>query len=779
MKNNFKFLTLAAFAAFAVTMTACEDASDDSNNNGNEESTLLPSIISEDMTLEAGSYTLSGSCHVTNGATLTMEPGVTVTAIYDSVFDYILIEQGAKIYAVGTASNPIVMTSQSSADGWGGLHLCGYAPINGSSATALSEIGDSTYGGTNSADNSGTLKYVRVEYSGKTISSEKEANGFSLYGVGSGTSVSYCQAYHGSDDGFEFFGGTVEISNCVVVDCVDDSFDWTQGWTGKATNILAIQTEGCDCLMECDNSGSDNAYVPVSHPTITNATLIGDGDGKGIRLREGTQVTMDNVVVYNTKDGQSLYVESDLTHASLSNDYSTVSYSDAAYNVASTLTNIALSNGMADNGGSFDSNAFATMSADNSTNATFSEGAAAYMLTSSKGTTGAFATGVDWTAGGWCIIDDSSVVALPSELPATISEDSVLTAGEYTLSGACHVTNGATLTIQPGVTIIAKYDSIFDYILIEQGAKIYAVGEVDNPIVMTSESATDGWGGLHLCGYAPINGSSATALSEIGDSTYGGTNSADNSGTLKYVRIEYSGKTISSEKEANGFSLYGVGSGTSISYCQAYHGSDDGFEFFGGTAEISNCVVIDCVDDSFDWTQGWTGKATNIIAIQSEGCDCLMECDNSGSDNAYVPVSHPTITNATLIGDGDGKGVRLREGTQVTMDNVIVYNTKAGQSLYVESDLTHASLSNDYSAVSYSDAAYNVASLLTNIALANGYADNAGSFDAADFVAMSAGNSVAATITVGSAPYILTSSTGATGAISSTDWTEGAWCIMD
>ncbi|MFI3304721.1 MAG: hypothetical protein SNF68_08570 [Rikenellaceae bacterium] len=409
MKNNFKFFTLAALAAAAV-FTSC---SDDDSDNGDAIVSELPAVISEDTTLVAGTYSLSGSCHVTNGATLTIKPGVTIEAVYDSVFDYILIEQGAKIYAVGEANNPIVMTSANASDGWGGLHLCGYAPINGGSTTALSEIGESTYGGTSSTDNSGTLKYVRIENSGKTISSEKEANGFSFYGVGSGTSVSYCQAYGGSDDGFEFFGGTVNISYCVVVDCTDDSFDWTQGWRGSANYILAIQSEGsdCDCLMECDNSGSNNAYTPVSRPTIKNATLIGDGDGKGIRLREGTQVELENVIVANA--ASALVVESQLTHASLTNVWDNADFSSLITSWTSTdkdqsvLSSVAISSDITSTFDSTYDTAYQYTSsmftaAGNYTNQAFTEGAEYYILTTSD-VTGAFG-GSDWTEGAWCIL---------------------------------------------------------------------------------------------------------------------------------------------------------------------------------------------------------------------------------------------------------------------------------------------------------------------------------------------------------------------------------------
>ncbi len=416
MKNNFKFYAFAAFAAAAVSFTSCSD--DDSTVEVPSYDGDFPSVISEDMTYEAGNYTLSGAVHVTNGATLTLKPGVVITAQYDSVLDYLLIEQGAKIDAQGTAENPIIMTAIAS-DGWGGIHLCGYAPINGDGSA--SEIGDVPYGGDDENDNSGILKYVRIENSGKTISSEKEANGFSFYGVGAGTQVSYCQAYGGSDDGFEFFGGTVGIEYCVVVDCTDDSFDWTQGWRGSASHILAIQTtgSGCDCLMECDNSGDGNFFVPVAHPTISNATLIGDGDGNGARFREGTQVNFYNSIVYNASS--PMIVESDYTNASFTNDWSALTLPEGydAYKDQSFVAGVALDGAMSTKGTSLVTpyTQAAFLAAGNAEDVSFTVNAdydyfvtATGVTASSKGAAnyvGAFdpAVATPWTAGAWCVID--------------------------------------------------------------------------------------------------------------------------------------------------------------------------------------------------------------------------------------------------------------------------------------------------------------------------------------------------------------------------------------
>lgn len=304
MKTNWKWV--AMLLAASMTFTAC---SDDNNDEPTPNPDPTPGVtnelsenITEDMILEAGQeYTLNGGIHVTNGATLTIEPGVTITAVHDDQVDYILVEQGAQINAVGTAENPIVMTSESKESGaWGGLHICGYAHTNAEGGTGSSEIGGAAYGGDDDADNSGTLQYVRLEYTGYAFDEEHESNGISFYGVGNGTTVDHCQVYGGADDGFEFFGGSVNVKYLVATDCEDDSFDWTEGWNGKGQFLVATQASDVDsdCLMECDNNGNNYAATPVAHPVLANLTLIGNGgDAQGIRLRAGTQVELYNALV--------------------------------------------------------------------------------------------------------------------------------------------------------------------------------------------------------------------------------------------------------------------------------------------------------------------------------------------------------------------------------------------------------------------------------------------------------------------------------------------------
>lgn len=333
MKKNWKFATMALIAGVSLFATSCSSDEDPVNNpgDGGEDTYVLDSDITENVTLETGkTYTLNGGVHVKSGATLTIQPGVTIVAQHDETVDYILIEQGAKIDAQGTAAQPIVMTSEKKEAGaWGGLHICGYAHTNNGSGK--SEIGNAPYGGNNDADNSGTLKYIRLEYTGYAFDEEHEANGVSFYGVGNGTTVEYLQAYQGSDDGFEFFGGSVNVKYMVVTSCSDDSFDWTEGWNGKAQFLVAYQ-EGesslgyaCDCLMECDNNGTNNAATPVAHPTIANATLIGNGgDAQGVRLRAGTQVELYNTII--TGKGKPLTVETNETENALKDGTSKLEY---------------------------------------------------------------------------------------------------------------------------------------------------------------------------------------------------------------------------------------------------------------------------------------------------------------------------------------------------------------------------------------------------------------------------------------------------------------------
>jgi len=281
------------------------------NNGGSGDSgstITLSGVYTEDLTLESGSdYLITGPVLMASGTTLTVPAGMTVKAQPVGVNAYIAIQQGAKINAVGSSVNPIIFTSNASSPAsgnWGGLVICGNAPINstadGSTDTSTTEVGGLSYGGNTPDDDSGTLKYVRIEYAGGAIDGNSELNGLSLYAVGNTTTIDYVQIYEGSDDGIEFFGGTVNVSHLSVVNSEDDSVDWTEGYIGTITDVYVKHGTSHDKAFECDGYNTDfsNEAGYFSAPNVTNVTIVGANDGgEAVRLRAGTQAIFTNVLM--------------------------------------------------------------------------------------------------------------------------------------------------------------------------------------------------------------------------------------------------------------------------------------------------------------------------------------------------------------------------------------------------------------------------------------------------------------------------------------------------
>jgi hypothetical protein len=313
------FRVIGIFALTATLLTSCS-----SEDNGPSSSFELDpenfegTIADGEVVLNSGTvYKLTGALIVAEGATLTIPAGTRIEAT-GQTSSYIAIKQGAKIFVNGTSSNPVVITSGltvKSPGDWGGLVICGKAPINtvtGGTSTAISEVAELTYGGTIANDNSGSIRYLRLEYTGAAFSATKEFNGASLFGVGSGTVFEYVQCYHGADDGFEFFGGTVNTSNLVSFGNEDDQFDWTEGWNGTNTNWYGKISFGKGNRgIEADNYEFGYTNTPVSNPTITGLTLVGPGssaasatfpENDALKLRRGTRGIFSNVHITGFAD---------------------------------------------------------------------------------------------------------------------------------------------------------------------------------------------------------------------------------------------------------------------------------------------------------------------------------------------------------------------------------------------------------------------------------------------------------------------------------------------
>lgn len=305
-------------AISALAVTSCSSDDDNNDNNTVIDPTNFQGTLNDGdvATLDASqTYTLTGSFVINDGATLTIPAGTRIEA-QGGTSAYIAVAQGGKINVNGTASSPVVMTSGSTtpAEGdWGGLVICGRANTNkgGSTGqTATSEVGNLTYGGTVDNDSSGSIRYLRVEYTGATFNGEKEFNGVSLFGVGSGTTFEYVQSYRGGDDGIEFFGGAVNGKYLVAVESGDDSIDFADGWSGTGEYWYIV--DGARAGIEGSNNGDDGSAEPTTTATLRNISVVGGGTEGGIFIKEGGGIwTVDNFYIkdfdlgINIKDADS------------------------------------------------------------------------------------------------------------------------------------------------------------------------------------------------------------------------------------------------------------------------------------------------------------------------------------------------------------------------------------------------------------------------------------------------------------------------------------------
>lgn len=278
-------------------------------------------------------------------------------------------------------------------------------------------------------------------------------------------------------------------------------------------------------------------------------------------------------------------------------------------------------------------------------------------------------------------VDGREVVILSGD----ILEDRTLSADyDYLLRDAVFVKDGVTLTIQPGVTLYGE-NATNGTLVVAQGGKLMADGTADAPIVMTSDAAIGSrargqWGGLIINGRAPTN--QGITFGEGDTGAYGGNDPTDNSGVLRYVRVEYAGIEFSPDNELNGIAFQGVGSGTVVEHIQVHMNQDDGIEMFGGTVNLKYALVTGARDDSFDWTDGWIGKGQFWVAQQyGDDADNGFENDNSSKNNEATPRSAPTIFNVTLVGDPSGpesdSGLLIREGAAGMYANFIVVGFNA------------------------------------------------------------------------------------------------------
>ena len=291
-------------------------------------------------------------------------------------------------------------------------------------------------------------------------------------------------------------------------------------------------------------------------------------------------------------------------------------------------------------------------------------------------------------------------VPTTTTLTGNINTTTTLTSDKvWTLKGYVYVTDGAKLIIQPGTTIVSDVAEK-GALCIERGSQIIAEGTQSKPIVFTSgrpegQRTPGDWGGIVILGRAKTNRSSEPTIEGGIGRPYGGTNDSDNSGVLRFVRIEYAGIAALPNSEINALTLGGVGNGTILENIQTIYANDDAFEFFGGTVNGKNLYAFATADDDFDFDFGYTGTITNGVAkrdpqfVDSGDAGNGVECDNDGTGSAAQPYTHPKLFNMILVGPNvstalanHNLGLRFRRSTQFTMKNSVVWGwMKGGLSL--------------------------------------------------------------------------------------------------
>lgn len=292
---------------------------------------------------------------------------------------------------------------------------------------------------------------------------------------------------------------------------------------------------------------------------------------------------------------------------------------------------------------------------------------------------------------GNCVENSTNVV-----VEGFITEDAEWTADKvYELKGRVVVRSGATLSIQAG-TIIKGQEGTgtgASVLIIERGAMIDAQGTAASPIVFTSildniqpgqiagtnldETANELWGGIIVLGNAPVSTEDGDVVGQIEGipsnetyGIYGGSDANDNSGTIRYVSIRHGGITIGDGNEINGLTLGGVGAGTTIDYVEVVANLDDGFEFFGGTVDASNIIVVYQGDDAIDIDQNYSGTVNNVVVITGDGIGTDEALEIDGPENSTNTMGLFTISNGSFINEGtDGSAADLKSKAQGTITN--------------------------------------------------------------------------------------------------------------
>ncbi len=695
----------------------------------------------------------------------------------------------------------------------------GIGNIEGLPVSANSEYG----GGATPDDNdySGILRYIRLEFGGYAYQIDKEINGFTFGSVGAATVAEYLQTSFVNDDAFEWFGGTMNAKYLVAYRCLDDDMDCDFGFRGKVQFGLIVrdpniadQSSGSTSEgFECDNDGAGSTNTPKTAAMFSNFTAIGPLRGnptatinskfeRALRLRRNSEMKILNSIFMDWKRG--LHIDGTAAEARAGEDAlrfrnNIIAGCQPSNKIVTTSATFNHKKYVADNmNDTLISAAGILVNPYNYTAPDYRPAAGSIALTNADfndqgfpqftatAFRGAFAPApvAMWTD-SWTNFDPANTIYPNTTVTvsANITVDTRWTANNtYLLSGPIYVNNNATLTIEPGTVIRGNKAVAGSALVITKGAKLIANGTKNAPIVFTSSGgvgnrAIGDWGGIVILGKAannlPANATAGTAagigniegLPVSADSEYGGgatPNDNDNSGILKYVRIEFGGYAYQIDKEINGLTMGSVGRNTVIDYVQTSYTNDDSFEWFGGTVNAKHLVAYRGLDDDMDCDFGYRGQIQYVlivrdpaIADQSSGSTSEgFECDNDGSGSTNSPKTAATFSNVTAIGPLRGnvnatidpkheRALRLRRNSEMKIHNSIFMDFKKG--LFIDGATTEAQATGGNLLFKNN--------ILAGYRPNNGFFKTSASFDIKTFFATNANDSLTSSANILTTPY--------------------------
>ena len=723
----------------------------------------------------SGVVKLDGWVYVDAGATLTIQPGTIIRGTNKSV---LTIAPGGKIMAAGTRTLPIVFTSSQGAgfrgpSDWGGLVVCGKAPNNLPGGVGIAEGGIGTeYGGSDAADNSGVLTFIRIEFPGFEVATGSEVNGLTLNSVGAGTRIENIQVSYSGDDGYEWFGGTVNAKYLISYRTEDDDFDTDNGFSGMVQFAIILRDPeivDSDTAngFESDNDKDGSVNNPYTKAIFSNISGFGSAkdlatynalpqnhkEGSSFRIRRSSRISVYNSLFMGW--GRGVRLESTATHnAATANDmtikntfissiYGNKFHSDNAVLTAADIETWFLEttkqNKVIENGAdvkitdpfNLESPNFQPQSGSPVFNASYwykeNEPVSIDNSFFEKVTyVGAFDGYDNWTEGwtNWTPVDtdypETYTMTKGNGQFTNIGGVHIVAdetwSGVVKLDGWIYVDNGATLTIEPGTIIRGTNKSV---LTIAPGGKIIAAGTRTLPIVFTSSQGAgfrgpSDWGGLVVCGKAPNNLPGGVGIAEGGIGTeYGGSDAADNSGILTFVRIEFPGFEVATGSEVNGLTLNSVGAGTRIENIQVSYSGDDGYEWFGGTVNAKYLISYRTEDDDFDTDNGFSGMVQFAIILRDPeivDSDTAngFESDNDKDGSVNSPFTKAIFSNISGFGSAkdletyntlpqnhkEGSSFRIRRSSRISVYNSLFMGW--GRGVRLESTATHnAATAND------------------------------------------------------------------------------------